>query len=296
MNILLTGATGLIGRALCSALRDKGHSLTVLSRRPNRVAQLCSGARGINSLDQYTSTCTYDAVINLAGAPIIGARWSARRKRTLTESRVALTAKLVDCITRAQHKPQVLLSGSAVGYYGDCGARIVAESAPAGTDFGARLCADWERQAHRASQHGVRVCLLRTGLVLSREGGLLAKMRPTFALGLGAQLGDGAQWMSWIHLRDEVDIILKLLTEPHHGAFNLCAPNAVTNAAFTRALARTLRRPTFIKTPPFALRLALGEAAELLLGGQHACAEKIQTAGHRFAYPQLTDALADCIG
>ena len=296
MNILLTGATGLIGRALCSALHDKGHSLTVLSRRPNRVAQLCSGARGINSLDQYTSTCTYDAVINLAGAPIIGARWSARRKRRLTESRVALTAKLVDCITRAQHKPQVLLSGSAVGYYGDCGARIVAESETAGTDFGARLCADWERQAHRASQHCVRVCLLRTGLVLSREGGLLAKMRPTFALGLGAQLGDGAQWMSWIHLRDEVDIILKLLAEPHHGAFNLCAPNAVTNAAFTRALARTLRRPTFIKTPPFALRLALGEAAELLLGGQHACAEKIQTAGHRFAYPQLTDALADCIG
>ena len=295
MNILLTGGTGLIGRALCRALLNAGHSLTVFSRRPATVEARCGAAvRAIGSLDEWLPGDHYDAVINLAGEPIVGARWSARRKETLRDSRVTLTATLRKKIAEAETQPEVLLSGSAVGIYGDGGERELDESAPtSANDFGARLCAEWEREAHAAAAGGVRTCLLRTGLVLSGEGGMLRQLLTPFKLGLGARIGDGRQWMSWIHIDDQVAIILKLLNEPHlHGAFNLCAPNPVRNADFTRALAAAVKRPAFLFAPAFVLNAALGESAGLLLGGQKAAPGKLLSCGYRFRYPDLDAALA----
>lgn len=292
MNILVTGGTGLIGRALCRALLERGCEITVLSRRPATVAERCGAVRAIHSLDQWRPGDKYDAVINLAGAPIAGGRWTTRRKRALWDSRVALTERLVEKIAAADARPGVLLSGSAVGFYGDSGDLEVTESAPAGDDFGARLCEAWERAARRAEDLGVRVCLLRTGLVLSRAGGLLARMLPPFRLGLGARLGDGAQWMSWIHIDDQVAMMVKLLFEDAHcGAYNLCAPAPVRNADFTARLAAAVHRPAVLFAPAPVIHAALGEAACLLLGGQRAAPARMTAAGYRFRHAALDGAL-----
>lgn len=266
MKILLTGGTGLIGRAVCGALMERRHSLTVFSRRPDSVAEKCgAAARAIGSLDEWRPGDHYDAVINLAGEPIAGARWSDKRKKILWNSRVSLTAALLEKIFRAKSKPDVLLSGSAVGIYGDCGDRAIDESGAAAADFGARLCDAWEQEARKAEACNVRTCLLRTGLVLSREGGILRQLAAPFKLGLGARIGGGKQWMSWIHIADQVAVMLALLDEPRHrGAFNLCAPNPVTNAAFTRRLGSAVNRPALLAA-----------------------------SGYRFRYPELDGALDD---
>lgn len=297
MNILLTGGTGLIGRALCRALSAQRHSLTVVSRRPHIVAEKCGAAvRAIGSLDEWRPGDHYDAVINLAGAPIAGARWSERRKKTLWDSRVTLTTALVEKISRAKTKPGVLLSGSAVGIYGDCGNREVDESNAAAADFGARLCSAWEQEARKAEACKVRTCLLRTGLVLSRDGGMLKQMLLPFRLGLGARIGGGRQWMSWIHIDDQVAILLKLLDESgHRGAFNLCAPNPVNNAAFTKSLAAAVKRPALLAAPAFAVNAALGESAYLLLGGQKVRPARLVSSGYRFRHPELIGALTELI-
>ncbi len=295
MNILITGGTGLIGRALCKTLLAQRHALTVLSRQPATVGEKCGAAtRAIGSLDEWRPDERYDAVINLAGEQMVGARWSEQRKKALWDSRVSLTTKLLEKIAQANSKPDVLLSGSAVGIYGDCGERPVdEESEPAAADFGARLCADWEREALKAHCYGIRTCLLRTGLVLSRDGGLLPRMAMPFRLGLGARIGNGRQWMSWIHIEDQVAIMVKLLSEPHHqGAFNLCAPNPVNNATFTKSLAAAVKRPSFLFVPAPLLGAALGESARLLLGGQKVLPSRIEAAGYRFRYPTLAAALA----
>ena len=294
MNILLTGGTGLIGRALCKALGKRGHALTVLSRQPYAVAEKCGSAvRALGSLDEWRPEDPYDAVINLAGAPIAGARWSERRKKILWDSRVTLSNALVEKIAAAKTRPGVLISASAVGIYGDCGAREVDENSVAASDFGARLCNAWEQAARGAEALGVRTCVLRTGLVLSRDGGMLQQLRAPFKLGLGARIGSGEQWMSWIHIHDQVAATLKLLDQPdHHGAFNLCAPNPVNNAAFTRSLGAAMKRPALLAVPAFAVNAALGESAYLLLGGQKARPAKLLASGYRFRYPELHQALA----
>lgn len=294
MNILLTGGTGLIGRALCRALLERGCQITVLSRRPATVAERCGAVRAIQSLEQWRPGDGYDAVINLAGAPIVGGRWSARRKRVLWDSRVELTERLVEKIAAfdADARPRVLISGSAVGFYGDSGEREVTEGDPPGDDFGARLCEAWERAARRAEDLGARVCLLRTGLVLSRAGGMLARMLPPFRLGLGARLGDGAQWMSWIHIDDQIAMMVKLLFEDaHHGAYNLCAPEPARNADFTARLAAAVHRPAVLFAPAPVIQAALGEAACLLLGGQRAAPARMTAANYRFRHAALDGAL-----
>ena len=281
MRILITGGTGLIGRHLCKALLAEGHQLTVLSRHPETVAVKCGAAvQAISSLNEWLPDRTFDAVINLAGEPIVDAYWSQQRKQVLRDSRIGLTGKLVQCIAAAKQKPSVLLSGSAVGYYGDSGDVELDETASAGNDFAAQLCVDWEAAALAAEKHGVRVCLLRTGLVLSASGGLLERMLLPFKLGLGARLGSGRQWMSWIHIADYVASVLRLLNDDQmRGPFNMTAPQPVTNAEFTRTLAKSLHRPAFLFAPEPVLRLVMGERAALLVEGQRVFPANLVAAG-----------------
>lgn len=288
MQIFITGGTGLIGRALCQELLARNHQLTVLSRRPERVASLCGASvTAINSLTRWQPE-HYDAVINLAGEPIADARWSAARKQLLWQSRVTLTQQLVERMRQADKAPSILLSGSAIGYYGNTGNHYLDEGCPAGHDFAAELCQAWEQTAQQATDLGVRVCLLRTGLVLSAQGGLLAKLRLPFQLGLGAQLGDGQQFMSWVHLQDHVAMLLQLLEQSSaQGAYNLTAPEPVTNRDFTAALGKALHRPTLLTAPKPVLKLLLGERAVLMLEGQRVLPKRLQDLGYRFAYPTL---------
>lgn len=294
MRILITGGTGLIGSHLCRGLLAEGHTLTVLSRRPETVAVKCgAGVHALASLDAWPPEQTFDAVINLAGEPIADARWTAARKKKLWDSRVTLTEALVKKIAAARHKPSVLLSGSAIGFYGN-GEIPVDETAQAGNDFAAQLCRAWEAAASAAQPLGVRVCLLRTGLVLAPQGGLLGRLWLPFKLGLGARLGDGRQWMSWVHIDDHVAMVLKLLQdESLSGPFNLTAPEPVSNAGFTQGLARAVQRPAWFVAPAFFLRLVLGERASLLLEGQRVLPERMRQIGFAHRYPGLEEALRD---
>jgi len=297
VQILITGGTGLIGRQLCRTLLADGHELTVLSRKPGSVAAKCGASvHAMAELGEWLPDRTFAAVINLAGEPIVDRRWSARRKQALWDSRVALTEQLVRRIAAARTKPGVLLSGSAVGYYGDGGDTALDETAAAGTDFPARLCQAWEAAACGAEAHGVRVCRLRTGLVLSRRGGLLGRMLPPFRLCLGARLGDGKQWMSWVHIDDYVAMLLGLLHDTRAGGpYNLVAPQPVSNAEFTATLAAAVHRPAPFVVPAFFLERIMGERAALLLEGQRVLPERITATGFRFSHPNLADALSNLV-
>jgi uncharacterized protein len=297
MKILITGGTGLIGQQLCKVLLASGHELTVLSRNPASVAAKCgAGVHAMSALNEWNHGTMFDAVINLAGAPIVDERWSERRKQILWQSRVSLTEKLVSHIAAAENKPKVLLSGSAVGYYGNRGDSILEETSISGDDFPAQLCKAWEGAAQVAEQFGVRVCLLRTGLVLSNNGGLLGSMLLPFKLGLGTKLGEGKQWMSWVHIDDYVEILTRLLHDTQaSGPYNMTAPQPVTNAEFTATLAKVLHRIALFSAPVQLLKLALGERACLLLEGQKVFPSKILAAGYRFKFANLTDALKDLL-
>nr|WP_295081785.1 TIGR01777 family oxidoreductase [uncultured Roseateles sp.] len=294
MRILLSGGTGLIGRALCSHWRSAGHEVIVWSRQAERVPALCSGARGIAHLHELADAGALDAVVNLAGAPIADRPWTAARRQVLWRSRVDLTQALVAFLAQLAHKPEVLISGSAVGWYGDSGERQLDESSPpASADFGAQLCQAWEQAAQQAEPLGIRVVLLRTAPVLAASGGMLARLRLPFSLGLGGRLGSGRQWMPWIHLEDEIALIDFLLSHTDcRGAFNACAPEPARNAEFTQALAGALKRPAVLPAPAWALRMALGEMSVLLLGGQRAVPQRALAQGFRFRHPALGPALA----
>ena len=294
MRILLTGGTGLIGQALCQHWQRQGHELWVWSRDPHKVQRLCSGARSVQRLGDLDPAQPFDAVVNLAGAPIADRPWTAARRALLWRSRVELTRQLVDWMGQQPTAPRVLLSASAVGWYGDQGDALLTEaSPPGGTDFGSTLCIAWEQEAERASTHGVRVACLRIAPVLAAQGGMLARLLLPFRLGLGGRLGSGQQWMPWIHLDDLVGLFDHLLrSNDAQGAFNACAPEAVRNSDFTRALGQALHRPTLLPAPAWALRLALGEMSVLLLGGQHLQPQRTQASGFRWRYPRLESALA----
>lgn len=297
MHILITGGTGLIGRRLCAALLARGEQITVLSRRPHLVAGICGAAvRTIRSLDEWTPSMHFDAIINLAGEPIIDARWTTKRRQILLDSRVGLTERLVEKIRQAQIKPRILLSGSAIGYYGTDETQSFTEAAGAGHDFSADLCMQWELAAQSAEELGVRVVFLRTGLVLDEAGGVLKKMLLPFQLGLGSQLGNGRQWMSWIHRRDYLRALLHLLDDTNvKGAFNLTAPLAVTNAEFTKVLAKSLARPALFIAPAFVLKLAMGERSDLLLGGQKVLPQRLLDQQFQFEFADLSSALMDLV-
>lgn len=293
MRMLITGGTGFLGRHLCAALLAEGHSLTVLSRRPDAVRRLCGAAvTPLAELDQWGDGEAFDAVVNLAGAPIFDRRWSAARKAVLWDSRIGFTQRLVARMAEARRPPAVLVSGSAIGFYGDQGDRVLTEAAEGSSDFLGRLCAAWEAAADRARGAGTRVCRLRTGLVTHPSGGALRRMLPPFRWALGARLGDGRQWMSWIHLDDWTALTARLLRDPEaQGAYNLTAPEPATNAAFTAALAGALRRPAWAAAPAGLLRGLLGERASLLLASQRVVPQRGEALGYRFRYPRLDAAL-----
>ncbi|QSA96614.1 TIGR01777 family oxidoreductase [Methylococcus sp. EFPC2] len=297
MHFLITGGTGFIGRALCADLLAQGHELTVLSRQPSeRVRGVCGPVTPLGSLDLICDDARYDAVINLAGEPIADSRWTAARKAQLRASRVDVTRELVGRLARLRHKPDTLLSASAIGYYGDQGDTPLDESSPPHVEYTHTLCLEWEAEARKAETLGIRVCVLRSGLVVGRDGGFLKKMLPLFRAGLGGRIGDGKQWMSWIHLADHIAIQNFLLKDPQlSGAFNLTAPDPVTNAEFTRILAQSLKRPAGLPVPAAMLKLMLGELAGLLLGGQRVLPERILRAGYAFRFPHLQPALEDVL-
>lgn len=298
MHILLTGGTGLIGRALCAYWAHQGHQLTVWSRQPDQVAELCGAqVRGIARLEELAEE-PLDAVINLAGAPIADRPWSSKRKALLWASRIGLTEQLLSWLEARQQRPALLMSGSAVGWYGDGGERELSEDMPLVTDdFSAQLCGAWEETALRAQTLGMRVVLIRTGLVLAAEGGMLKRLLTPFRFGLGGRLGDGRQWMPWIHITDQIALMDFLLQHEYaQGPYNACAPLPVRNAEFTRMLGQALSRPAILPAPAFVLRAALGEMSELLLGGQRAVPSRLLEAGFSFRFTHLDVALADLLG
>ncbi|PYB76809.1 MULTISPECIES: TIGR01777 family oxidoreductase [Pseudomonas] len=294
MHILLTGGTGLIGQHLCQRWQADGHRLTVWSRRPEQVAKICgTGVRGVARLDDIAADDPVDAVINLAGAPIADRPWTAARRTLLWASRVALTEQLLAWLERRDQRPSVLISGSAVGWYGDGGERELTESsAPVKEDFASQLCIAWEETALRAQALGIRVVLVRTGLVLAADGGFLSRLRLPYKLGLGGPLGDGRQWMPWVHIDDQIALIDFLMQQKEaSGPYNACAPEPVRNREFAKRLGRTLHRPAWMPMPALLLKAGLGEMSTLLLGGQRARPVRLLAAGFTFRFNDLQSAL-----
>lgn len=294
-SVLVTGGTGFIGTALVRRLIERGDKVYVIARSPAKAARLFgSQALIVPSLHALPETIRIDAMVNLAGAPVFGRPWTDARKVALARSRIDTTRTLVDWIADHAVKPRVLVSASAVGWYGaDRGDQTLTENASAGGDFPAMLCGAWEREAQRAERMMPRVCRLRIGLVLGHEGGMLRPMMRAFRLGLGGRFGSGRQWMSWIHLDDLLALFIRAIDDPtFSGAINAVAPHPVTNAAFTRALAAAVHRPAIVHAPAFALRLMLGEMAILLLDGQRVLPERADQLDFQFCYRRLPAALA----
>jgi len=294
MRVAITGSTGLIGAALADALRRDGQDVIRLVRRPPRQpGEIRWNPAAPGGGVDPAAFDGVDVVVHLSGAPVAGGLWTQARKRELRASRIGSTRALVAALAKAPSPPSVLLSGSAVGWYGDTGTREVDEYAPAGTGFLADLVSDWEAAALPARQAGLRVVNLRSGIVLSRRGGMLGPLLPLFRLGLGAQIGSGTQFVSWISVTDHVAAVRYLIDQPAiDGPVNLTAPEPVTNAQFTADLARTLNRTARLRIPAPVLRAGLGEASGELLGSQRVLPRRLLAAGFAFRYPELAGALA----
>jgi hypothetical protein len=301
-TVLVTGASGFVGQHLVRALLQDGHAVVALTRQPQQTARMFGGrVRCIASMDELDAAASVDVVVNLAGARILGPRWTGKRKEALRRSRVKLTQGVVDWIGRARHQPFLFLSASAIGYYGiqrigDQAA--LDESAPPQPVFMSDLCREWEQAAGAAAQYGVQVECMRFGLVLGK-GGALPMMLLPIRLGLGGRLGSGRQWLSWMHVEDLVRGIAHRWQravreggragEP--GASNFTAPESVTQAEFSRTAARIWHRPAVLPTPAWPMRLALGEQADLLLEGQRVVPARLEREGFVFRYPTLAQAL-----
>jgi uncharacterized protein (TIGR01777 family) len=295
MRVLITGGTGFVGQALCPRLEAAGHEVVILTRQSGLrlPAGASSAVTGLEDLD----ASGFGAAINLAGAPIGDARWTESRRKLLLDSRVATTAKLIEWMASARRGPRVLVSASAVGYYGEQGDRLVTEDTVPAPGFTHDLCAAWEREAGKASALGARVCLMRIGVVLDRDGGALAKMLPAFRFGAGGRLGSGQHYFPWIHREDIASACQWLLENSRaSGAYNVSAPNPVRNAEFTRALGRAIGRPAVLPMPEAALKLLFGEMSELLLVSDRMIPKRLLAEGFRFRYPDLDGALAAIFG
>ncbi|EHK0944175.1 TIGR01777 family oxidoreductase [Citrobacter farmeri] len=296
MKILVTGGTGLIGGHLVPRLQELGHQVTVLTRRPDDARKKLNDRVILwNTLEDKHNLNGIDAVINLAGEPIADKRWTTEQKDRLCQSRWRITQKLADLINASETPPSVLISGSATGYYGDLGEVVVTEEEPPHNEFTHKLCARWEQIACEAQSDKTRVCLLRTGVVLAPKGGILAKMIPPFRLGLGGPIGNGRQYLAWIHIDDMVNAILWLLDNDLRGPFNMVSPYPVRNEQFAHALGHALQRPAILRVPATVIRLLMGESSVLVLGGQRALPKRLEAAGFPFRWYDLEEALADVI-
>ncbi|WP_151669265.1 TIGR01777 family oxidoreductase [Nitrincola schmidtii] len=288
MRILISGGSGFIGQALEKTLTSRGDQVVIWSR------QSSSKTNWVKQLDDIKEPI--DAVINLAGAGIVDKRWSPERKQLLRDSRIQTTKSLVEWMAKQQQQPKTLISGSAIGYYGSQASGELDENSTPIKGFTHQLCADWEAEALKAEALGVRVCLIRTGVVLGAKEGALKKMLPPFRFGLGGPIASGKQWMSWIHIDDEVAAIGWLLDRPElSGPFNLTAPEPVTNEVFSKTLGKALHRPAFFRVPAFTMKLMLGEASELLLEGQCVKPVALTKSGFSFNYPRLESALKNLV-
>jgi uncharacterized protein (TIGR01777 family) len=298
MRILITGGTGFIGARLADELQAEGHELTVLVRDYAR-ARLILGTRPelLRSLDEVDQDRQIDAVINLAGAGIADKRWTGARKRLLLSSRLQTTKALVALCQRLRQRPRVFLSASAVGFYGAHGSEPLTESSPAHDEFSHQLCKRWEEEARKGESLGMRVCIMRFGVVLGPGGGMLGRLQPMFKLALGGRLGNGQQMLSWVHRADVINAMRFLLaSENESGVFNVTAPEAVNNATFTRELAAVVKRPAVLPLPAPLVQLMFGEMGDrLLLHGQNVKPARLQALGFNFRYPELRSALAACL-
>lgn len=302
MRTLITGGTGLIGRALAESLAADGYEVIILSRNPAQAQGLPAGVEA----EQWDGRTAQSwghladgaaAIINLAGESIAARRWTAEHKRRIIDSRLNAGRAVVEAIGAAAVRPTVLIQASAVGYYGPCDDEEIAEDAGPGNDFLARQVAvPWEESTASVEAMGVRRVVIRTGVVLSQKGGALPRMVLPFKLLIGGPLGNGRQWFPWIHLADEVAAIRFLMERADaSGAFNLTAPNPLTNAEFSRVVGHVMSRPAWIPTPALALRLLLGEMATVLLDGQRAIPRRLQQSGFTFKFPHVELALRDIL-
>lgn len=307
--VLVTGGTGFIGQRLVRALRRDGHSVTLLTRNPSKAAKLFDDDQisCISSMQALPASKVIDVIINLAGARIIGLPWTESRKQTLRDSRIGLTHTLIEWIARADTKPALLLSASAIGYYGiqqQGDDSWLTETSPTQSIFMASLCHDWEAEAHRAADYGVSVACMRFGMVWG-DGGALPMMLLPIKLGLGGRLGSGRQWLSWIHIDDLLRAIAHLWQQHYQPqsktqnqpqaagihSYNFTAPEALTQFAFSKLAAQLLHRPCFMPTPAWPMRLLLGEQADILLEGQRVMPAQLQHTGFHFQYPSAEAAL-----
>jgi uncharacterized protein len=298
MRVLMTGASGLVGTALAADLRAAGVTVNRFVR-PGTAAAAGDVAWNPDTDEMNLAAAEgSDAVVNLAGASIGGGRWTAKRKALLRASRVDLTTRLVAGLGRLKKPPAILVSASAIGYYGDRGEESLTEASASGQDFLAAITRDWEAAAMKAEQFGIRTVIARFGIVLAKNGGALPRMLTPFKIGAGGRIGSGKQWMSWVALVDVVGAVRFAIEDPEvRGPVNVVAPNPARNADFTRALARVLRRPAIFPAPAFALRLMLGEMADaLLLSSQRVVPQKLSERGFRFQYAELEAALRRAVG
>jgi len=297
MKSLITGATGLVGRRLVETLP----SPTILTRSPKRAAASLGPVPAhpwdpLSGPPPIKAFRDVEAVFNLAGEPVSQGRWSAEKKRAIYDSRVVGTRNLVAGLAQLQRKPKVLVSASAIGIYGDRGDEVLDETSQLGRGFLAQVCIDWEREAMAATELGIRVVCVRTGIVLSSSGGALARMLTPFRLGVGGRLGSGTQWMSWIHIGDLVGLLLHASrSKTLNGPLNAVSPEPIRNSEFTRSLGQSLRRPTFLPMPKAALRMAFGEMSEIMLASQRVVPRVALESGYSFAHSDLSSALTTAL-
>ncbi|MCO5113002.1 MAG: TIGR01777 family oxidoreductase [Bdellovibrionaceae bacterium] len=292
MKITITGASGLVGRALIKKLSLEGHEVRALVRSPDKIHEIPSGQVFKWSSSGSVPTQSFrsvDAIIHLAGEGIANRRWTKKRKKSLWDSRIDGTESLIQSIESLppSERPQLLVSASAIGFYGDTGDKIVDEGSPKGSGFLSRLCGEWENAAQKAEGLGLRVVIARFGVVLAREGGALSKMGPF-------SLGDGRQWMSWIHIKDLLDFLSQAISsKDFQGIYNLVSPEPTRNRVFTRALAQSLHFPFVLPVPAVALKLVLGEMSQALLASQRVLPKRLESMGFRFSYPHIESALEE---